>query len=148
MRTVLASLVAAAALVALGADVAAAPAATFHVCGQIRHGPYLKWTLNIPGRAPISLHGTTWTVVTHGAVPCGTAMTIGRMLLQKFPGSLKTVTHQIKPVPKGFDICASEAKAGQVNCYDLKHNRNVTLWQSDPLPYAQVKQIFESGILG
>jgi hypothetical protein len=126
----------------------AAPAAQSTICGQIKHGPYLKWTLTLPGRQPIHLHGRTWTVVATGAVPCRTAMAIGRMLLRKLPASLKTVTHRITPVPRGFSICSSESRDGNVSCYDLKHDRNVTLWQTDPLSLAQVKQIAATGAAG
>jgi hypothetical protein len=35
-----------------------------------------------------------------------------------------------------------------VSCYDLKHDRNVTLWQTDPLSLAQVKQIAATGAVG
>lgn len=146
MRTALA--LAALSVVARAASATAAPSAGFKICGQIKHGPFLRWTLALPGQKPIRLHGTTWTVVARGAVPCGTATTIGHMLLEKFPASLKTLTHQIKPTPKGFDICSSEAKNGQVSCYDLKHDRNVTLWQTDPLTLAQVKQIAATGVIG
>ena len=118
------------------------------VCGQIKHGPYASWTLTPPGQKPVQIKGTTWTVFSNGGIACGTAMKVGKTLLVRYPASVKTLTHVIKPTLKGFDLCSSSPKNGEVSCYDLKRSRNVTLFETGTYTLAQVKQFAATGQLG
>jgi hypothetical protein len=148
MRGALVLVLCAAATSVLATGAGARPSADFTLCPQqIHHGPYLKWTLAIPGQASIHLSGTTWTVVAVGGMKCSKAMTVAHWLLDKkrFAAASKALANQYKPPYKGFDVCSLERTNGQVSCYALKKGQDVTAWQTDPVPFSKIKQIAAAG---
>jgi len=148
MRRALVLIVCAGVVGVLASSGGARPEKDFTLCPQqIHHGPYLKWTLTIPGQAALHLSGTTWTVVAVGGMKCSKAMTVARWLLDKkrFAAASKAFANQYKPPYKGFDTCTLERTNGQVNCYDLAKGQDVTAWQTDPVPFSRIKQIAAAG---
>jgi len=144
MRTGLALLVVAGALVGLSATSTAAPSATT-VCYQVK-GPYAKWllpasTARAAGVAR-TVAGTSWTAFATGT-PCRPKAS-AKYLLAKYPAARRT-TGTIKPPLKGFNLCATSS-VGEIGCVG-SNDKTFTLLETAQYSLNQIKQLAATGRL-
>jgi hypothetical protein len=145
MRTGLALLVVAGALLGMSTTSTAAPTATT-VCYQLR-GPYAKWLLpaSVARAAGVSrtVAGKTWTAFATG-VACQ-PKTAARYLLAKYPSARRTPGHLIRPPLKGFSTCSSSS-VGEVGCV-ARGDKTFSLLETGPYSLSQIKQLASTGRL-
>jgi hypothetical protein len=140
MRAAIAILVGVA-LVSFGAaNVSAAPQVKTKICGQIKHGPYARYTSLVSHK---KLSGTTWTVFSTG-VSCSATMTAAPKILKWWAHAKIDSSSQI-----GMFSCTKESdgrgSAGSAGCKAPHGLDNIELIMTGNLTIAQLKKMFFIG---
>jgi hypothetical protein len=137
MRAAIATLIGVA-LVSFGAaNVSAAPQAKTKICGQIKHGPYARYTSLVTHK---KLSGTTWTVFATGT-PCSAAIGAAPKILKWWAHAKIDTSAQI-----GMFSCTKESdgrgSAGTAGCKAPHGLDNIELIMTGSLTIAQLKKMF------
>ena len=139
MRTTIALLVGTA-LLLFAATTASASTPKTKICGQVKHGPYARYTSLY---THVKLTGTTWTVFSTG-VSCSSAMGAAPKILKWWAHAKIDTSAQV-----GVFSCTKESdghgSAGSAGCKAPHGLDNIELIMTGKLTIAQLKKKFFIG---